>query len=172
MSRGTSVQIHFSFPFSSKMVVCGHHLMTLSLTINETLKWLSSLPISMQESFWRWHCSDRYVISLFPHLHTLFPPFPPSLISLMLSVDIKHHVYLLKKGLWRWKATEPAMTLWLIISGCGSAVRPVASGAAADWQVDRTWPLPPGAATWLDQHHLPQVSTASGNLLLWTLLEL
>ena len=27
-------------------------LVTLSFTINETLKWLSSLPILMQESFW------------------------------------------------------------------------------------------------------------------------
>ena len=33
-----------------------------------------------------------YIISLSPHLHT---PFPPSLISLMVSVDVKHHVYLL-----------------------------------------------------------------------------
>ena len=31
---------------------------------------------------------------LYPHLHTL-PPFSPSLISLMVSVDVKHHVYLL-----------------------------------------------------------------------------
>ena len=31
---------------------CGHCLVTLSLTINETLKWLSSLPILMQKSFW------------------------------------------------------------------------------------------------------------------------
>ena len=46
----------------------------------------------MQESFWWRQCSDRYTISLFPHLHT---PFPPSLISLMVSVDVKHHVYLL-----------------------------------------------------------------------------
>ena len=30
--------------------------------------------------------------SLFPHLHS---PFSPSLISLMVSVDVKHHVYLL-----------------------------------------------------------------------------
>ena len=30
---------------SEKVVVCGHCLVTLSLTINETLKWLSSLPI-------------------------------------------------------------------------------------------------------------------------------
>ena len=29
------------------------------------------------------------------HLHTPFPPFSPSLISLMVSVDVKHHVYLL-----------------------------------------------------------------------------
>ena len=36
------------------------------------------------------------ILSLFPHLHTPFPPFPPSLISLMVSVDVKHHVYLLK----------------------------------------------------------------------------
>ena len=50
----------------------------------------------MQESFWWWQCSDRYMISLFPNLHT---PFSPSLISLMVSVDVKHHVYLLKKRL-------------------------------------------------------------------------
>ena len=31
---------------------CGHCLVILSLTVNETLKWLSSLPIFMQESFW------------------------------------------------------------------------------------------------------------------------
>ena len=69
--------------------------MILSLTINETLKWLSSLPILMQESFWWWQCSDRYIISLSPHLHTPFPPFSPSLISLLVSVDVKHHIYLL-----------------------------------------------------------------------------
>ena len=27
------------------------------------------------------------------HRHTPFPPFSPSLISLMVSVDVKHHVY-------------------------------------------------------------------------------
>ena len=63
----------------------------------ETLKWLSSLPILMQESFWWWQCSDRYIISLFPRLHTPPPPplphFSPSLISLMVSVNVKHHVY-------------------------------------------------------------------------------
>ena len=60
---------------------------------NETVKWLSPLPIFMWESFWWWQCSNRYMVSLFPHLHTLFPSFSPSLISLMVSVDVKHHVY-------------------------------------------------------------------------------
>ena len=51
--------------FSSKVIVCGHCLVILSLTINKTLKWLSSVPILMQESFWWYKCSDRYVISVF-----------------------------------------------------------------------------------------------------------
>ena len=41
----------FEFEFK-KVVVCGHCLVTLSLTVNEILKWLSSLPILMQELFW------------------------------------------------------------------------------------------------------------------------
>ena len=55
----------------------------------------SSLPILMHESFWWWQCGDRYIISLSPHLHTPFPTFSPSLICLVVSVDVKHHVYLL-----------------------------------------------------------------------------
>ena len=39
-----SIPLLVSFLFE-KVVVCGHCLVTLSLTINETLKWLSSLPI-------------------------------------------------------------------------------------------------------------------------------
>ena len=73
--------------------------MTLSPTINETLKWLSSLPILTQESFW-W-CCDTYIIppsTPTPPLGTPFPPFSPSLKSLMVSVDVKHHVYLLLKA--------------------------------------------------------------------------
>ena len=60
-----SVRIRFGSPFSSKVVVCGHCLVTLSLTIIETLKWLSSLPILMLESFWCRHCSvwERYLLS-------------------------------------------------------------------------------------------------------------
>ena len=52
VSGRTSVRYRFGSPFSSKVVVCGHCLVTLSLTVNETLKWLSSLPILMQKSFW------------------------------------------------------------------------------------------------------------------------
>ena len=65
-----------------QLVICRHCLVTLSLTVNETLKWLSSLPSLMQELFWWWQCSDRYIISLFRHLHTPLSPFFPSLISL------------------------------------------------------------------------------------------
>ena len=59
----------------------------------ETLKWLSSLPILMQESFWWWQCSDRYITSLSTHLHTPFILFSLSLTSLMLSMDVKQHAY-------------------------------------------------------------------------------
>ena len=78
------IPLQLSFLFK-KVVVCRHCLVTLSITFIETLKWLSSPPILMQESFWWWQCSDRYIISLFPHLHTHFPPFSPSLISLTVS---------------------------------------------------------------------------------------
>ena len=45
-----SIQLRLSFLFK-KVVVCGHCLVTLSFTINETLKWLPPLPIIVQESF-------------------------------------------------------------------------------------------------------------------------
>ena len=65
---------------------------------NETLKWLSSLPTLMQKSFWWWQCSDRYIISFSPHLHTLFPlPLPVPNKPYGYSVDVKHHVYLLTR---------------------------------------------------------------------------
>ena len=35
-----------------------------------------------------------YIISLSPLRHTPFPPLSPSLISLTVSVDVKHNVYL------------------------------------------------------------------------------
>ena len=40
-----------------KVVVCGHCLVTLPLAINETLKWLSSVPI-------RSHCGGDGVVIL------------------------------------------------------------------------------------------------------------
>ena len=43
MSRKTSIRFHFGSPLSSKVVVCGHWLLTLFLIINEALKSLSSL---------------------------------------------------------------------------------------------------------------------------------
>ena len=52
VSGRASVRFRFGSPLSSEVVVCGHCLVTLSLTVNETLKWLSSLPFLMQESFW------------------------------------------------------------------------------------------------------------------------
>ena len=52
----------------------------------------------MQGSFWWWQCSDRYIISFFLHLDTPSPP-PPSLISLVVSADVKHHVYYLKSNM-------------------------------------------------------------------------
>ena len=56
--------------------------------------------------------SDRYIISLFtpsPHLQTPFTPFSPSLISLMVSVDVKLHVYLLTYVCY---TTQPAILLF------------------------------------------------------------
>ena len=95
-SGRTSVRYHFGSPFSSERLWFVDTVLWLCTSLpTETLKWLSSLPILMQESFWLWQCSDRYIISLFPHLYTPFHPFSQSLISLMVSVDVKHHVYLL-----------------------------------------------------------------------------
>ena len=59
-----SIPLRFSLLFK-KVVVSGHCLVTLSLTINETIKWLSSLPISMRKSFWWWQRSDTVVTVMF-----------------------------------------------------------------------------------------------------------
>ena len=71
----------------------------------------------------------RSTVPLFPHLHTPFPPFSPSLISLMVSVDVKHHVYLLRIAFstsclwivcWNTDGKEPdsrlSLTIWDRIS--------------------------------------------------------
>ena len=53
VSRGTSVRIRFGSPFSSKRLwFVNSCLVTLSLTINKTFKWLSPLPILIQELLW------------------------------------------------------------------------------------------------------------------------
>ena len=89
--------------FSSKVVVCVPHNY-------ETLKWLSSQPTFMHKSFWWWQCSDRYIISIPPA--TSIPPFSPSLINLMVSVDVKHHIYLLAWHLDRVQARSRRGRWW------------------------------------------------------------
>ena len=42
----------FGCPLFSELVICGHRLVTLPLTINKTFKCLSSMPILMRKSFW------------------------------------------------------------------------------------------------------------------------
>ena len=70
-----AVRYRFGSPFFSKVVVCGHCLVTLSLTINETLKWLSSLPILMQVIV----VGDSVAIGIYsPSSHTSIP-LPPIL---------------------------------------------------------------------------------------------
>ena len=72
---------------------CGHGLVTLSLTINKTLKCLSSLPIVMLVIL---VVTLSVAIGVYsPSSLTSYPyrQFPPSLISLMVSVDVKYHVY-------------------------------------------------------------------------------
>ena len=75
VSRRASARFRFGSPLSSKgcglwTLSSGHYLVTLSLTIKETLKWLLSLPICKCRSHFGGdrQCSDRYIISLFPHL--------------------------------------------------------------------------------------------------------
>ncbi len=50
-ARPEQCSLRLSF-LSRKVAICGHCLVTLSLTMNEILKWLSSMPISMHELFW------------------------------------------------------------------------------------------------------------------------
>ena len=72
--RKTSVRFRFGSTHSSKAEVCGHCLVTLSLTIvNKVLKWLSLLPISILESFLRWQYSIRYSLPLFSTYWDLGP---------------------------------------------------------------------------------------------------
>ena len=99
VSGRTSVRYRFGSPFSSKRLWFVDTVLWLCPSLpSETLKWLSSLPILMQKSFWWWQCSDRYLISLSPP-----PPFSPSLISRTVSVDVKHHFYLLSLAIYIYR---------------------------------------------------------------------
>ena len=53
------------------------------------------LVVALTVYFLKLLFSNKYIISLLPHLHPPSPTLLPSLISLMVSVDVKHHVYLL-----------------------------------------------------------------------------
>ena len=82
-------------------MVCGHGLVTLSLTINETLA-LIAAHLNAGHSG-----GDSVAICIYSPLPP--PPYPlpsfsPSLISLMVSVDVEHHVYL--QGATEVVATE------------------------------------------------------------------
>ena len=119
----------------------------------ETFKWLSSLPILMQESFWWWQCSDRYIISLSPHLHTPYPPFSPSLISLMVSVDVKHHIYLLAPALRSLHNVEVAS--WKLV---WMKRRP--HSLICDWHQQQILPNTAG--------HRQKTTTHPSSLLIWS----
>ena len=61
-----------------------------------------SLPTLIQESFWWWQCSDRYISLPLPPPPYPLPPLSPSLISLTVTVDVKHHVTTCNQyGPWR-----------------------------------------------------------------------
>ena len=86
-----------------------------TLTMNETLKWLSSLPILMQESFWWWQCSDRYIISLFHHLQSFVPnmstrhprTWSPTSPHLQSPVPNKPHGFCGRKAPWKKEEGSP-----------------------------------------------------------------
>ena len=73
-----SIARRLSFLFK-KVVVCGHCLETLYITSCWNIKMaLIAAHLNLtQKSFWCWQCSDRYIISLFPHTPSPPPPPPP-----------------------------------------------------------------------------------------------
>ena len=72
------------------------------------------------------------MLSLSPHLHT---PFPQSLISLMVSVDVKHHVYLL---ILRTNYLPCGLILIDVLSNT-QVFYTTASTKPADEHIDRSW---------------------------------
>ena len=63
-------------------------ILWLSVTINETLKWLSPLPILMQESFWWWQCSHTR-ISIAPGF--LVHPLPLTSVTCPQDLLLRFH---------------------------------------------------------------------------------
>ena len=64
VSGRTSVRYRFGSPFFSKRLWFVDTVLWLCPSLStETLKWLSSLPILMQESFWWCQCIYIYIIS-------------------------------------------------------------------------------------------------------------
>ena len=76
-----------------KVVVCGHCLVTLSITSYWNIKMALIAAHLNAGIILMVTCSNRYITSLFTHLHTPFPTFSPSLINSMVSVDVEHHIY-------------------------------------------------------------------------------
>ena len=55
----------------------------------------------MHESFWWWKCSDRYIISLFPHLHSPVPNKPYGFCGC--------------KASWKRERSPPSPTGWCLM---------------------------------------------------------
>ena len=64
-----------------KVVEEGDYVLKLLYTVTKTLEWLSSLPVLMQESFWWWQCSDRYIIYVISPSSPIISVSPASHLS-------------------------------------------------------------------------------------------
>ena len=107
----------------------------------------------MQKSFWWWQCSDKYIY-IYIHTHNLpLPPLhipsplSPSLIGLVVSVDVQHHVHLLTKS-----RGEKKMQTWAF--SFGPAQQP-----ARNWKevvcTGHRWSAPPPPPTHKQQQKTP-----------------
>ena len=85
-------------------MVCGHCLVTVSFTINQTLKGSRCRPSECRSHSGGDSVATGYNLPHPPPPYPLPPSFSPSLISLTVSVDVKHRVYVLtnvvRKEVW------------------------------------------------------------------------